>query len=98
MKPTSSELDELAHESIGCPNTKGAASTVPQLAALMRLYEGFTAAYGCKRLLYFEGYEDIRPASAREKQLKGWRREKKLNLIRTSILSSKTLHRPGDGR
>jgi predicted GIY-YIG superfamily endonuclease len=22
--------------------------------------EGFTAAYGCKRLLYFEGYEGIR--------------------------------------
>ena len=46
-------------------------------------WEGFTAAYGCKRLLYFEGYEDIRKAIAREKQLKGWRREKKLNLIRT---------------
>src|ERR1700722_7149388 len=45
--------------------------------------EGFTAAYGCKRLLYFEGYEDIRTAIARERQLKGWRREKKLNLIRT---------------
>ena len=45
--------------------------------------EGFTADYGCKRLLYFEGYEDIRTAIAREKQLKGWRREKKLNLIRT---------------
>jgi putative endonuclease len=45
--------------------------------------EGFTAAYGCKRLLYFEGYEDIRTAIAREKQLKGWRREKKLNLMRT---------------
>jgi hypothetical protein len=29
------------------------------------------AAYGCKRLLYFEGYEDIRKAIAREKQLKG---------------------------
>ncbi|HET6215912.1 MAG TPA: hypothetical protein VFE27_02765 [Acidobacteriaceae bacterium] len=43
-------------------------------------WEGFTAAYGCKRLLYFE---DIRKAIAREKQLKGWRREKKLNLIRT---------------
>jgi putative endonuclease len=40
--------------------------------------EGFTAAYGCKRLLYFEGYEDIRTAIAREKQLKGW-----LNLIGT---------------
>jgi putative endonuclease len=50
-------------------------------------WEGFTAAYGCKRLLYFEGYEDIRKAIAREKQLKGeqlkgWRREKELNLIR----------------
>jgi putative endonuclease len=45
--------------------------------------EGFTAAYGCKRLLYFEDYEDIRTAIAGEKQLKGWRREKRLNLIRT---------------
>jgi predicted GIY-YIG superfamily endonuclease len=31
--------------------------------------EGFTAAYGCKRLLYFEGYEDIRAAIARDKIL-----------------------------
>jgi putative endonuclease len=46
-------------------------------------FEGFTAEYGCKRLLSFEGYGDIRTAIAREKQLKGWRREKKLNLIRT---------------
>ena len=45
--------------------------------------EGFTAAYGCKRVLYFEDYEDIRTAIAREKQRKGWRREKKLNLVRT---------------
>lgn len=46
-------------------------------------FEGFAATHGCKRLLYFEGHEDIRVAIAREKQLKGWRREKKLNLIRT---------------
>ena len=45
--------------------------------------EGFTATYGCKRLLYFEVYEGIRTAITREKQRKGWRREKKLNLIRT---------------
>jgi putative endonuclease len=45
--------------------------------------EGFTAAYGCKRLLYVERYEDIRKAIAREKQLKRWRREKKLNLLST---------------
>jgi putative endonuclease len=43
----------------------------------------FTADDGCKCLLYFEGYEDIRTAIAREKQRKGWRREKKLTLIRT---------------
>jgi putative endonuclease len=36
--------------------------------------ESCTAPYGCKRLLYFEGYEDIRTAIAWEKQLKGWRR------------------------
>jgi putative endonuclease len=46
-------------------------------------FEGFTTEYGCKRLLYSEGYEDLCKAIAREKQLKGWRREKKLNLIRT---------------
>ena len=28
-------------------------------------------AYRCRRLLYFEGYEDIGKAIAREKQLKG---------------------------
>jgi putative endonuclease len=44
--------------------------------------EGFTADHGCKRLLNFEGHEAIRTAIAREKQRKGWRREKKRNLIR----------------
>ena len=60
--------------------------------------EGFTADYGCKRLLYFEGYEDIRAAIAREKQLKGWRREKKLNLIRTINPEFKDLAQTWDGR
>ena len=45
-------------------------------------FEGFSKKYGCTRLLYFEKYDDVRTAIAREKQLKGWRREKKLNLIR----------------
>ena len=43
---------------------------------------GFTSQYGCKRLLFLEKYTDIRVAIAREKQLKGWRRDKKLELIR----------------
>jgi putative endonuclease len=47
-------------------------------------YEGFSSKYNCTRLLYYEEYSDISAAIAREKQLKGWRREKKLNLIRTT--------------
>ena len=46
-------------------------------------HEGFSKKYGCTRLLYYEEYSDIRLAITRETQLKGWRREKKLNLIRT---------------
>lgn len=46
-------------------------------------FEGFSKTYNCTRLLYYESSDDIRIAIAREKQLKGWRREKKLNLIRT---------------
>jgi putative endonuclease len=61
-------------------------------------WEGFTAAYGRKRLLYFEGYEDIRKAIAREKQLKGWRAKRSSTSFPPSTRSSKTLHRPGDGR
>ncbi len=39
-------------------------------------FEGFSKKYGCTRLLYYECCDDIRTAIAREKQLKGWRREK----------------------
>lgn len=42
---------------------------------------GFTAKYGVDRLLYFESFDDVRKAIGREKQLKGWRREKKIALI-----------------
>jgi putative endonuclease len=46
------------------------------------VFEGFSKTYGCTRLLYYEQFAEIGNAIAREKQLKGWRREKKLNLIR----------------
>jgi putative endonuclease len=45
-------------------------------------FEGFSKRYRCTRLLYYEGHETISQSIAREKQLKGWRREMKLNLIR----------------
>ncbi|HKM83157.1 MAG TPA: GIY-YIG nuclease family protein [Candidatus Acidoferrum sp.] len=47
-----------------------------------KLCPGFTAAYDVTRLVYFEPFTDVRAAISREKQIKNWRREKKLVLIR----------------
>ena len=44
--------------------------------------QGFSAKYNCNKLLYYEHFDNINNAIAREKQLKGWRRSKKENLIR----------------
>lgn len=41
----------------------------------------FTARYNIDRLVYFETFGDVRDALAREKQLKSWRRDKKVALI-----------------
>jgi putative endonuclease len=43
--------------------------------------EGFTRQYKCNRLVYCERFEDVRMAIAREKQIKSWRRSKKIALI-----------------
>jgi putative endonuclease len=43
--------------------------------------EGFTKTYGVGRLVYFELHETMLEAIQREKQLKKWRREWKLELI-----------------
>lgn len=43
--------------------------------------KGFTQKYRCCDLLYFEEYNNVNEAIAREKELKGWKRCKKENLI-----------------
>jgi putative endonuclease len=43
--------------------------------------EGFASKYHCTRLVYYEGFDDVRNAIDREKQLKGWTRAKKIALI-----------------
>jgi putative endonuclease len=43
--------------------------------------DAFTAKYRITRLVYFEQTVDVHAAIAREKQLKGWRRAKKIALI-----------------
>lgn len=58
--------------------------------------DGFTQKYHLTRLVYFEPYDDVRDALAREKQLRNWRREKKIKLIESiypswSDLTGKTI-------
>ncbi len=43
--------------------------------------EGFTDKYEVGRLLYWESFDDVHRAIGREKQLKGWRRSKKIALV-----------------
>ena len=43
--------------------------------------EGFTDKYDIERLLYWESFDEVSKAINREKQLKGWRRSKKVALI-----------------
>jgi putative endonuclease len=46
-----------------------------------KIYEGFSARYNCNRLVWFERLMAPSSAIAKEKQLKGWLRAKKIALI-----------------
>jgi putative endonuclease len=48
------------------------------------LVAGFTRRYGVKSLVYFEQYDDPATAIQREKNIKHWSREWKIDLIVTS--------------
>lgn len=45
------------------------------------LVDGFTKKYGVHKLVYYEETDDVRIAIQREKQIKKWKREWKINLI-----------------
>jgi len=44
-------------------------------------FDGFTKRYGCKTLVWFEGFGEPHLAISREKKLKRWRRDWKFALI-----------------
>ena len=44
----------------------------------------FTARYNIDRLVHIETFGDVRDALAREKQIKAWRRDKKVSLIESN--------------
>ncbi len=43
----------------------------------------FAGKFYCYNLIYYETFQYINSAIAREKEIKGWRREKKIDLIKT---------------
>ena len=47
-----------------------------------KTYKGFTYKYNCNKLVSFEEFDDINQAIAREKQIKNWKKDWKLNLIK----------------
>ena len=61
----------------------GVTSDLPRRAYQHRegLIQGFTKRYGLKMLVYYEQYDDIKTAIAREKAIKHWPRAWKVRLI-----------------
>ncbi|MDO9399350.1 MAG: GIY-YIG nuclease family protein [bacterium] len=55
------------------------------------LYNGFSKKYQLKILLYYEEYQYANQAIDREKEIKKWRREKKINLIKTTNFNMEDL-------
>jgi putative endonuclease len=46
-----------------------------------KLIPGFTSKYNIDRLVYFEETSDVTSAIAREKQIKGWLRSRKISIV-----------------
>jgi predicted GIY-YIG superfamily endonuclease len=57
--------------------------------------EGFSSDYKCNRLVYWESFDDVLKAINREKQLKGWRRAKKIVLIESINPAGQICRRSG---
>jgi len=49
-----------------------------------KLIEGFTSKYDVTRLVHYEITDSVQAAIAREKEIKAWRRSKKIDLIKSS--------------
>lgn len=47
-----------------------------------KIIDGFTKKYNVDRLVYYEQTDDVESAITREKQMKEWKREWKINLIK----------------
>jgi putative endonuclease len=59
--------------------------------------EGFTKKHGLKTLVYYEVHDDIEEAILREKRLKRWRRDWKIDLIHQNNRDWKDLYEELNG-
>ena len=48
-----------------------------------KLIKGFTEKYNISKLVYYESTNNVNSAIVREKQIKGWLRERKIELVET---------------
>ena len=58
-----------------------------------KIIKGFTNRYNLDKLVWFEEFEWIQDAIAREKEIKGWSRKKKIKLIESMNPEWKDLYR-----
>ncbi|MBC3757292.1 GIY-YIG nuclease family protein [Hyunsoonleella sp. SJ7] len=56
-----------------------------------KAYIGFASKYNCEKLVYYEAFDSIDAAIEREKQIKKYKRYKKINLIEKENASWKDL-------
>ncbi len=60
-----------------------------------KLIKGFTKKYNITKLVYYEVTNEVSSAIAREKQIKGWLRKKKIALIESMNPTWKDLSEEG---
>ncbi|MGF1670531.1 MAG: GIY-YIG nuclease family protein [Balneolaceae bacterium] len=56
------------------------------------IVKGFTSRYNLDKLVWFEEYQWVQDAIAREKEIKGWSRKKKIALIESNNHEWKDLY------
>jgi putative endonuclease len=49
----------------------------------MHVVDGFTKKYNVSKLVYVEDFSDVKDAISAEKKIKGWIRQKKIDLIQS---------------
>lgn len=81
-------MDDRSYVYMMCSSSRRALYTGITVPLYKRVWEHknglggyFTSKYQCHRLVYFEEFTNANTAITREKQIKGWRREKKNTLV-----------------